>query len=157
MPLKRLFCWFVSFLLIGVSPLASGHGYQLGDLKIIHPWAMPTAASMHGGAGGMGFFIVRTAGQNADKLLSVSAAITQKIEIHQYLKGAQPAMQHTESLDIPASADMRLEPGGSHLMFMGLEKPLVEGDHFPITLQFERSGKITVDMMVQMQAKEMTD
>lgn len=154
MRLKRFFCWFISLLLVGVSPLASGHGYQLGDLKIIHPWAMPTAASMHGGAGGMGFVIVRNAGQKADKLLSVSAAITQKIEIHQNLKGAQPAMQQTGSLDIPASADVRLEPGGSHLMLMGLEKPLVEGDHFPITLQFERSGKITVDMVVQMHAKE---
>lgn len=39
-------------------------------------------------------------------------------------------------------------------MFMSLKKPLVEGDYFPITLQFERAGKITVDMVVQMQAKE---
>lgn len=154
MRLKQFFCWFVSLLLVGVSPLASGHGYQLGDLKIIHPWAMPTAASMHGGAGGMGFFIMRNVGQKADKLLSVSATITQKIEMHQNLKSAQPAMQQTGSLEIPASAEVRLEPGGSHLMFMGLEKPLVEGDHFPIILQFERAGKITVDMVVQMQAKE---
>ena len=157
MPLKRLFCWFVSFLLIGVSPLASGHGYQLGDLKIIHPWAMPTAASMHGGAGGMGFFIVRNVGQKADKLLSVSAEIIPKIEIHQNLKSTQSAMQQTESLEIPASTEVRLEPGGSHLMLMGLEKPLAEGDHFTVTLQFEQAGKITVDMMVQMKAKETTD
>ena len=154
MRLKRFFCWFVSLLLVGVSPLANGHGYQLGDLKIIHPWAMPTAASRHGGAGGMGFVIVRNGGQIADKLLSISAAITQKIEIKQNLKSDQPAMQQTEALEIPAGAEVRLEPGGSHLMFMSLKKPLVEGDYFPITLQFERAGKITEDMVVQMQAKE---
>ena len=36
---------------------------------------------------------------------------------------------------------------------MGLKQPLEEGQHFPVVLQFERAGKITVDMFVQKNAK----
>jgi len=152
--LKRFSFWAVTGLFIGLPVLASGHGYQLGNIKIIHPWAMPAAASIPDGASGMGFMVLRNTGRKADKLLSASTMITKKVELHRYFKNDQPIMRQTEAMDISASAEVRLEPGGSHLMLIGLEKPLTEGDRFPITLQFERAGKITVEMFVQMKAKE---
>lgn len=154
MGLKRFSHWLIAWLSIGLSPLAGGHGYPLGNLKIVHPWAMPAVASTHGGASGTGFVVLRNAGRQGDRLRSVSTAIAAKVELHHYSKEAGPAMRQTESLEIPAGAEVRLEPGGSHLMLLGLKKPLTEGDHFPITLQFERAGKITVDMVVQLKADE---
>jgi len=42
-----------------------------------------------------------------------------------------------------------LQPGGFHVMLMGLTGPLEEGGHFPVTLTFERAGTVTVDVAVQ--------
>lgn len=152
--LKRFSFWAAVGLVTGLPVLASGHGYQLGNIKIIHPWAMPAAASIPAGASGMGFMVLRNTGRKADKLLSASTIITKKVELHRYLKDAQSVMRQSEAMDIPAGAEVRLEPGGAHLMLIGLEKLLTEGDRFPITLQFERAGKITVDMFVQVKPRE---
>ena len=38
---------------------------------------------------------------------------------------------------------------GYHMMLVGLKKPLKEGDTFPMTLQFERAGKVDVKVYVQ--------
>ncbi len=53
-----------------------------------------------------------------------------------------------EGLPIPAGATVVLEPGGLHLMFMDLHRPLVEGDTVTITLTFERAGTIDVPLVV---------
>ena len=41
-----------------------------------------------------------------------------------------------------------LEPGGYHIMLMGLTKPLTEGEMVPATLIFEHAGRIEVEFMV---------
>lgn len=41
-------------------------------------------------------------------------------------------------------------------MLIGVKKPLEEGQHFPIVLEFEHAGKITVDMVVQTNTNEAT-
>ena len=49
-----------------------------------------------------------------------------------------------------------LEPGGLHLMLNSLQKRLVEGDAFPMTLMFEHAGEVHVYVMVAgMGAKQM--
>jgi periplasmic copper chaperone A len=40
-------------------------------------------------------------------------------------------------------------PGGLHIMLTGLEAPLVEGERFTLTLQFEVSEPITVEVPVK--------
>ncbi|WP_280954841.1 copper chaperone PCu(A)C [Paludibacterium denitrificans] len=32
---------------------------------------------------------------------------------------------------------------------MGLKQPLKAGDHFPLTLKFEKAGSVTVDVQVE--------
>jgi copper(I)-binding protein len=41
-----------------------------------------------------------------------------------------------------------LAPGGMHLMMMGLKEPLKQGERVPLTLVFEKAGKIDVEMVV---------
>ena len=51
-------------------------------------------------------------------------------------------------LEIPAHGAVKLAPGGSHLMFLGLKHPLAKGDTVKATLTFEHAGQITVDLPV---------
>ena len=38
---------------------------------------------------------------------------------------------------------------GEHLMLTELKRPLKEGERFPLTLEFERGGKVDVNVYVQ--------
>lgn len=155
MTLKRFSSALAMLTLIGLPVLASGHGYRLGDIRIVHPWAMPTAPSITDGANGAGYLVLKNNGRNPDKLLSASTEVAGKVELHARDKaGDTRTLRQTNAIEIAAGGEVRLEPGGSYLILVDLKKPLEEGQHFPIVLQFERAGKITVDTVVQTSAKE---
>jgi len=136
--------------LIGLPLLASGHGYRLGDIRVIHPWAMPTAPWVSDDASGVGYLVLKNNGRKSDKLLSASTEIAGKVELRVYGEaGDIPTTRPVESVEIPAGGEVRLEPGGPHLLLVNLKQPLEEGRRFPVALRFERAGKITVDMFVQ--------
>ena len=52
-------------------------------------------------------------------------------------------------VDVPAGGKTALEPGGLHVMLIGLKAPLKEGDKFPLTLTFAKAGKVDVEVIVE--------
>jgi copper(I)-binding protein len=52
-------------------------------------------------------------------------------------------------LSIPPGQTITFAPGGYHIMMMGLKAPLKQGDRVPMTLQFEKAGKVNVTLDVQ--------
>ncbi|UCH73873.1 MAG: copper chaperone PCu(A)C [Rhodospirillales bacterium] len=64
--------------------------------------------------------------------------------------GHSAAAMHmqTRVLDIPAGATTTLQHGMSHIMLMEPKKALAVGEHFPVTLFFERAGRVSVDVTV---------
>lgn len=147
---KRLPSLLAMLILIGGSLPASGHGYRLGNIKIVHPWIMSIAPSLTHDTSGAGYLVLRNTGDKPDKLLSASTAIASKVELRFSDKTSHPPIaRQTNAIEIPAGGEVRLQPGGSHLMLMGLKQPLKEGRHFPVVLHFEHSGAMAVDMFVQ--------
>ena len=47
------------------------------------------------------------------------------------------------------NGEVVLEPGGYHIMLMGLAHALEEGSSFPLTLTFEKAGSLEIDVPVQ--------
>ncbi len=58
--------------------------------------------------------------------------------------GATPmrTMRPVEAVEVPAGATVALEPGGLHVMVMGLTDELAPGDTFAVTLHFENAGEL---------------
>jgi copper(I)-binding protein len=52
-------------------------------------------------------------------------------------------------VEIAPGFTMKFEPGGLHLMFVDLKRPLVKGDRFKATLTFEQAGAIEVEFVVE--------
>jgi copper(I)-binding protein len=52
-------------------------------------------------------------------------------------------------LTIDPGKTVKLAPSGYHLMIMDLKSPLKQGDKLPLTLQFEKAGKVAVTLDVQ--------
>ena len=57
-------------------------------------------------------------------------------------------MRRVEAVDILPGESSVLQPGGLHVMLMGLKEPLVDGKSYPLTLEFERAGSVDVKVMI---------
>lgn len=58
--------------------------------------------------------------------------------------GGMKMMRQIEGLDIPAGGEVRLQPGGYHVMLLGLVEDIHLGDEVTVTLHFESAGKVEV-------------
>lgn len=126
--------------------LASAHGYRVGAIAIGHPYAR---ATLPGQPTGGAYLRLENAGA-ADKLVSVKAGVSQGVELHtSSMEGDVMRMRQVDAIDVPSNKSVVLEPGGTHIMLVGLKAPLKEGDSFPMTLKFEKAGEVTVDVKVQ--------
>ncbi|MFD5326122.1 copper chaperone PCu(A)C [Streptomyces sp. NPDC127092] len=93
-----------------------------------------------------GFLTITNSGDTADKLTSVTSGISDDVQIHET---KNQKMQRVDSFDIPANGELKLERGGSHIMFMGLKKQPKQGEKVAIELHFEKAGPIKVELPVE--------
>ena len=129
---------------------AAAHEYNLGPLKIEHPWARATPK---GAAVAGGYLKVTNTGKEADRLIGGSAAFAGRFEIHEMSEqGGVMKMRHLpKGLEIKPGETVELKPGSFHVMFMELKQPLVK-DQKPRpkgTLVFEKAGTIEVEYAVE--------
>lgn len=118
----------------------------LGTLRLENGW---TRAAGQGAQGG-GFLTIRNTGTAADTLVAASSPAAARVELHTSLReGDIMRMRPVENIPVPAGGSVSLAPGGLHMMLIGLTRPLAVGQVIPVTLRFERSGQVTVNMAVQ--------
>lgn len=129
------------------GPTAHGHGYTVGALTIGHPWARATVGtSRPGGA----YLTVTNKGAEADRLIGAECAIAERVELHRSgMEGGMMRMTPVEAIEVPAGGKVALEPGGYHLMLLGLKQPLSAGTKVPLTLVFEKAGRVAVEVSVE--------
>ncbi|MDB5980682.1 MAG: copper(I)-binding protein [Pseudomonas sp.] len=136
------------------AAFTNAHDYQAGELQIANPWSMelppnaPTVAA---------YFVVHNNGKNPDRLLSVESPVAGKAELHEHLmQDGLMKMQQVQSVEVLAGGQVKFAPMGFHVMLLELKdkSKLVDGQHFPLTLHFEKSGDVTVDVAVQKQAPD---
>jgi copper(I)-binding protein len=126
---------------------AGGATVTVGDLQIAGAFSRATLPNAPvAGA----YFIVTNSGTADDRLIAVSTPVAGTAEIHQMqMEGDVMKMKALpDGLVIPAGGSVTLKPGGYHLMFMELKAPLVEGQSIPVTLTFEKAGKVEIEVLV---------
>ena len=118
----------------------------VGDIEISGAF---TRATLPGAPVAGGFLTLTNTGAENDRLVSVQSAIAREGQIHEMaMEGDVMKMrQITDGLVIPAGETVTLEPGGFHLMFMGLNAAIAQGDAVPVTLTFEKAGSVTLDLV----------
>ena len=126
--------------------MAWAHDYTLGNLTIEHLWARTTPGHAKTGA----VYVTLAIQGEADRLIAVSSPVAERAEIHTHLiEGDIVKMRRLEVVEIRPGEPTVLRPGGHHIMLVGLHMQLEEGQSFPLTLTFARSGLITVDVVVE--------
>jgi periplasmic copper chaperone A len=121
---------------------------KAGDLSITQAWSRATP----GGAKiGVGYLTIENKGSAPDRLTSVSAEVAGKVEVHEMAmnNGVMTMRPLDKGLIIDPGKTVKLAPGGSHLMLFDLKNPLKQGDKVPLTLEFEKAGKVKLSLDVQ--------
>ena len=125
---------------------ARAQEFQFGALRIEHPWARPTVAGQSVGGAYLG---LRNGGSTPDRLLGDSSPAATRLEVHEMrMDGDVMRMREVAAIDLPAGKAVKLEPGGFHLMLIGLKAPLKAGDKLPLKLRFEKAGEVEVTLVV---------
>jgi copper(I)-binding protein len=119
-----------------------------GDLEISAAWAR---AMLPGQPAGGGYLTVTNKGAAADRLTGASSPAAGKVEIHEMkIENDVMVMRPVDGgLEIAPGATVELKPGGFHLMFMSVTEPFAEGGTVPLTLEFEKAGKVEVALPVR--------
>lgn len=114
-------------------------------IEVDHVWSR---AAMAGRTGVV--YLTITATGATDTLLSVSSPVASEAELHlSYNDNGVMKMRSVASMIIAPGKSVVLQPGGYHIMLVGLVRALNAGDSFPITLHFAKAGAITVNASVQ--------
>lgn len=116
-------------------------------VMVVEPWARATPKGADVGAG---YLVIHNHGATADRLTGGSADFG-AVEVHEMkMDGGMMKMRKLDDgLAIPAHGTAKLAPGGYHLMFTHLTRPLVKGEDLKVTLTFEHAGSIVVDFPVR--------
>ncbi len=96
------------------------------------------------------YLVIRNHSSQDDVLLGARSDVADTVEVHRsFMDQGMMRMEPAGRVVVPARGTLTLEPGGLHIMLIGLRRDLTEGTHLTVTLQFERAGPITVQVPVR--------
>lgn len=90
-----------------------------------------------------------------DKLVDISSKVADKAELHtsKVDENDVATMEMIEVLEIPSDSKIELEPGGMHLMLIGLKESLVGKESVKLQLEFDKAGVVIVEVPVKKSAQ----
>jgi copper(I)-binding protein len=148
--MKTILHTLCGILLLGALMCASGRAEEVkaGDLVITQGWSRATPG---GAKVGGGYLTIENKGSTADRLIGGSAEIAGKVQLHEMAmnNGVMTMRPLDKGLVIEPGKTVKLAPGGLHLMLLDLKNPLKQGDKVPVTLEFEKAGKVSLSLDVQ--------
>jgi copper(I)-binding protein len=146
-PIPRSLAYAALFSVLIAAPLRADE-VKAGDLVITQAWSRATP----GGAKiGGGYLTIENKGSAPDRLIGGSADVADKVQVHEMAtnNGVMTMRPLDKGLAIEPGKTVKLTPGGYHLMLQGLKSPLKQGDKVPVTLEFEKAGKVKLSFDVQ--------
>jgi copper(I)-binding protein len=143
---RILTCAAVAVILFTAA--ARAEDVKAGDLVITQAWsrATPNGAKIAGG-----YLTIENKGSAPDRLVGGSGDIAGKVEVHEMATkdGVMTMRPLDKGLTIEPGKTVKLAPGGYHLMMFDLKGQLKQGDKVPVTLEFEKAGKVKLSLDVQ--------
>jgi copper(I)-binding protein len=116
-----------------------------GDqIKVSDIWARPGLA----GGNSAVYFVITNGTGGTDSLISASSDVADAVELHMTTM-QDGNMQMMQQMEVPIQAGKtEFQPGGLHVMLIGLKKDLNPGDTFLLTLEFVNAGIMPLEVTV---------
>lgn len=121
------------------------------DITVTDAYARSSGMSAKSGAA---FMVIANGGDEDDQLIAASSDAAKMVQLHTHIAGDNGVMQMREvpgGFPIPAHGEHALARGGDHVMLMGLNQPMADGDVLTITLVFEKAGEMSIEVPVDLE------
>lgn len=118
---------------------ASAHGYKRKSIEIVHPWTADKPEP--GGRDAIVCMDIKSSGAETDRLVGATSPIAERVEIRAAGGGTAIEVAPRGRVDLTAKTQ--------HLRLIGLKKSLTAYDTLPVTLVFQRAGRIKIDVLVE--------
>jgi hypothetical protein len=137
------------FALTALAALAAGPVFAADKAIVVTdawiratPQGAPTAAA---------YLTITNKGATPDRLLGGETPVARTLQVHEMSmnNGVMHMAEIKGGAVIAPGASLRLQPGGWHIMLIGLKAPLVAGGKAPVTLHFEKAGTVKLVLPVR--------
>ena len=120
--------------------------FRSGDITVSDPFARASAGPAKAGAA---YLTISNSGTQVDRLMEAKTTVAKTAQVHAtLLDNGVMKMRPVKAVEVSPGEPTVLRPGELHIMLMGLQARLVEGQTFALTLTFEIAGTIEVDVPV---------
>jgi len=120
---------------------------QAADLKIEDAMAraVPPTAKMSAA------FMTLTNNADTDlAVVSAESSVAKAVELHNNtMTDGKMKMRQVNQIDLPANQTTELKPGGQHVMLIGLNRALVEGETIDLKLNFSDGSSESMEIPIQ--------
>ena len=142
--LKKSIFWFFLALFSVLLMTANAAEFGLKGITVSNPYLVVFGKNAKSGAG---YFVISNKNSYPVVLNKVTAefgkAMLHKTDVD---KKGVAKMKHLESVELPGNGLLKLEPGGTHIMFMNISIEFDESRKYPVTLIFEEQGSLDIDL-----------
>ncbi len=153
MRLNPLSSLLLMILLIAMGPIAA---QAMDDVTLNDPYVRAVPPGQPNSAA---FMQIVNQGSSDHALVGGSSPASEVVELHTHtMEGGMMRMRQVEKIDLPAGQTVSLQPGGLHVMLIGLKQKLLPGEDVELTLTYEDGSEVTVKAPVrklQMKMKPM--
>lgn len=104
-------------------------------------------ASIGAASNSAAYLTLSTEGETPDRLVAAATPVAERAELHEHLmEDGIARMRPVDAIDVTPSEPVTLEPGGLHIMLIGLTEKLEPGATLPLTLSFEKAGEVEIEI-----------
>lgn len=140
--MKKILISLLILLAPTFLPLAAHDNEPHATLDISQAWARKTGSRT---ASAAVYLDIKNLSETPEHLLSAGSTRASMAMIHRSSeKDGIMRMEMQDSVEIKPGDTVSFEPGGLHIMLTNLDKPLKQGQVFPLTLSFEHAGEVEV-------------
>lgn len=134
------------FFILIFTTACSNNSEENNGILINNVWARPALAGNNSAA----YFVIENNLKESEKLLSVESTIAEISEIHlsSNVDGVMK-MAKQEFVEIKSGSTLEFKPMSYHIMLINLNRDLNVGDQFNLTLNFEKSGSLDIQVEIR--------
>lgn len=127
--------------------LAACSDSSVGEISVADTWVKASDEHMTSAFGTLSH-----SGDSDAVIVSVSSPSSESVELHETVMGEDGQMSMQEisgGFTMESGGELLLEPGGNHLMLIGLNEPILAGDTISFTATFDNGEEFTFDAVVK--------
>jgi copper(I)-binding protein len=116
------------------------------EIKVTQAWIRVLPANLPAGA----YATLRNDGDTDKRLIGASSPVYARIMLHRSTRAHGMSQMHAvKQLAVPAHGNVKLAPGGYHLMLMQPNHAVKPGDRVPIMLKFADGSAVKVEFIAR--------